>query len=328
MKILILSKNQSNQHNIRHELFKEEIARQHDVRFFGPEYEGFSHFNKVRCIQEILDLLNFEPDVIFTYLAKLVCKWIVDLKDCKIPKVHYIADYLPIVHRGGRLLWIGRDEDPFIEENKPDLVLCPTSGHVSDISRQHPYTKVERLPFSVNTDVFRSGGLERDIDISAIMTTEPRYYPLRQKIVDVVSEMPNSKAIGGRGFLKERAENPEYVNILSRSKIVVNDTTFNHTTTLEGGKWRPLNPRFLEATACGALLLTGPASDMWGMGFVPGENCDTFETIDEMKGKAKWYLMNHTERKRVARKGQALARKRHNCKKRVKQLTDMIERIL
>ncbi len=321
MKILLLSQDQSMQHNCRHELFKQEIARQHDVRFYGPKYEGFSHFDKIRDIEDIMKLLGFRPDVIFSYLAKH-SGWATGLFESEIRHVHYVADYVPIQWNDERLLWIGRDEDPFIRENIPHLVVCPNWRQVSEISEQHPHSIVRRLPFSVNTDVFKSDGSERDIDISAVMTTEPRYYPTRPEIVEAVDKMPNSIAIGGKGYHKERVGNEEYVDILSRSKIVVN------STSLREGDWRPLNPRFTEAMACGAMLLTESADDMKRMGFKPSDNCDTFEDINEMLGKAIWYLNHEEERARVARNGMKLTRLYHSCERRVKQLTKMIERIL
>jgi spore maturation protein CgeB len=154
------------------------------------------------------------------------------------------------------------------------------------------------------------------------MTTVARYYPTRGEIVGEVSKMPNSVAIGGEGYHKERAYNDDYVDILSRSKIVVN------STSLREGDMKLLNPRFFEAAACGALLLTEPADDMELVGFEPGENCEIFESIKEMKGKAAWYMLNPRERRRVAKNGQKLVRENHSCKVRVGQLTDMIERIL
>ncbi len=323
MKILILSQDQSMQHNCRHELFKQEIARQHDVRFYGPKYEGWSDFTKIRHIEDIMKLLGFRPDVIFSYLAKHSW-WVNGLDECKILKVHYIADYVPIYREHNRTLWIGRDEDPFIYEKKPDLVVCPNQFQVVEIMGVHQQTRVKRLPFSTNMDVFKSSGLDRDISISAIMTTECRFYKNRTEIIERVDRTPDCVAVGGCGFHKDkdRVHCDEYVDILSRSKIVVNSTGLNHTDV------RPLNPRFLEAAACGALLLTEPADDMKIMGFKPGENCVTFESIGEMLGKSTFYLNHSDERERVARNGERLTRTYHSCERRVRQLTKMIERIL
>lgn len=321
MKILILSQDQSEQHNCRHEFFKQEIARQHDVRFFGPKYDKWSDTSKIRDVQDIIGLLGFKPDVIFTYLAKHA-NWVTGLFESEIRHVHYVADYVPIQWNDERLLWVGRDEDPFIKKNIPHLVVCPNQSQVSEISEQHPHSVVRRLPFSVNTDVFVSNKSERDISVSAVMTTVSRYYTTRGEIVGEVSKMPNSVAIGGEGYHKKRVYNKEYVDILSRSKIVVN------STSLREGNMRLLNPRFFEAAACGALLLTEPADDMELAGFESGENCETFEHINEMKGKAAWYMLHPKERRRVAKNGQRLVRKNHSCKIRVGQLTDMIERIM
>jgi spore maturation protein CgeB len=158
------------------------------------------------------------------------------------------------------------------------------------------------------------------------MQQVPRYYPTRLKVVEAIGPVINSIVTVWIDSDIERTKrvihHKNYVDLLSRSKIVVNCTTY------KGLDARLLNPRFLEATACGALLLTEPADDMKIMGFKPGVNCDTFNDIDEMKEKIDWYLEKDEYRARVARNGERLTREYHSCERRVKQLTKMIERIL
>ena len=90
MKILILGSNQIRRYNWGHELFKLEIARQHDARFYGDTY---AHWAKDKLsIQDIIELLDFEPDLIFTYMGKY-CKWVKGLDKVRIPKVHNVIDY-------------------------------------------------------------------------------------------------------------------------------------------------------------------------------------------------------------------------------------------
>jgi len=319
VKVLLLNINRWKVHNRGHELFKLQVELQHDTKIYGVNYDpGRLHGNH---IQGIIDGLEFQPDIIFTYTAKW-SEWVEGLRECKIPKVHRTPDYMPIIHNGKRLLWIARHEDPFIRERKIDLVLCPNRIQVLEMTLEHPLTRVERLPFSVDTTIYRSRGQEREIDVSAIMTVVPRYYPTRGQIVEEVGKMPNSFAVGGYGKHKDRVFFEDYIDTLSRTKIAVNSTLLKRTNH------KLLNPRFLEIPACGAMLLTEPADDMADLGFIPGENCETFETIDEMNGKLNWYLQNDDERVRVARLGTRLVRKYHSNALRVQQMTKMIERIL
>lgn len=309
MKILILTQNTAMQHNKVHTFFRREIARQHDVRVFGPKFEVWSDIKKVRHINDIMDLLNFEPDVILSYAAKW-SEWVEGLADIGILKIHFMPDY----HDG-----IFYREDRFMEEKKPDLTLLTNNF---SLKRAGQFGRVTWLPYSVDIDWFKSDGRPRDTDIAAAMSVDKRYYPHRLEVVEAVKAMPNSFAVAGYGYKKDRVYGEDYVNLLSSSKIVVNCAT---TVYFDNGY---VGPRWYEVTSCGALLLTEPGDDMERLGFISGKNCETFESINEMLGKATWYLNHEEDRAEVAQKGQALTRENHNCKKRVQELTKIIEKEL
>jgi glycosyltransferase involved in cell wall biosynthesis len=317
MKILILSWNQWKKHNRRHEFFKQEITRQHEVCFYGPGYFRSFQARKIYHISDIIDVLDFKPDVILTYLAKHNAT-VQGLANCGIPKVHYIADYCPIYKDGKRILWIGRDEDPFIEANKPDLVLVPNHSQKEELEEQHPNTNIEVLPFSINTDIFQSVSQKRDIDISCSMCTDPRYYTMRQDLHDTVAKMPKGYAFGGHGKRRPQLPVHDYVDVMARSKISLN------TNILKYGDHCFVNPRFFEVAACGSLLMTTPADSEEWLGFVEGHNYETFESIVEMEGKVKWYLDNPNDLERVASNGRELIEERHTDKIRIQELTELI----
>lgn len=321
MKILVLGPNKSKSHNRHYEYLKLEMAEQHEVCMFGYRYKGWMTGTSKRHIDDIINWLSFEPDVIMTFMAKYLMT-LKGLRDCKLPTVHWAPDYVPLYRGQGRTLWIGKDEDRFIEQHRPELVLCPNLLQIGEVEKQHPGTMVGRFPFSVDSNIFKHDGRERNINVTAVMSTVPRFYKNRVEIVDAVDQMPCSFSLGGgKGPQKSRVFNDQYIDLLSQSKIVINATSLKHTD------FRPLNPRFLEISSCGAMLLTEPADDMKIMGFKPGINCDTFNDIDEMKEKIDWYLENDDERERVAGNGKRLTREYHSCERRVKQLTKMIERI-
>lgn len=283
---------------------------------FGPHYPEWHPRPPIRHINDIIEKLRFEPDVILSYMAKDLLT-IEGLRDCTIPKIHWAPDYVPLYYKGKRRLWIGRHEDHFIADNRIEVVLCPNLLQVDEIIQQHAIV-ARYFPFSVDRSIFTCYEFSRPLDVSAIMSAVPRFYKNRMDIIEAIEKMDSALAVGGYSKHKERIYYDKYVKVLCGSKIVVNATSLTRTD------FRPLNPRFFEIPSCGALLLTEPADDMGILGFVAGTNCDTFESVSEMKDKIRWYLKHEEHRAAVAAEGQRLIREYHSSLSRVHYLTHII----
>ena len=87
------------------------------------------------------------------------------------------------------------------------------------------------------------------------------------------------------------------------------------------------NMRLYEATGCGALLLTDKKDNL-GELFVPGREVVTYQNLNEIVGKIKYYLAHDQERSKIARNGQRRTLKDHAYNVRMKQLVNIIQKYL
>ena len=65
---------------------------------------------------------------------------------------------------------------------------------------------------------------------------------------------------------------------------------------------RQIKGRVFEVPACGGFLLTQPAEDLQDY-LTPGQECATFESIDDLVDQARYYLNNEDERRAIAAQG-------------------------
>lgn len=83
-----------------------------------------------------------------------------------------------------------------------------------------------------------------------------------------------------------------------------------------------LNMRCFETIGSGAFLLTDRVPGMEECGFIDGETCALWSTLDEAAAKARYYLAHDEERERIARAGFELAMKRHTIDHRVDRMLE------
>jgi hypothetical protein len=130
---------------------------------------------------------------------------------------------------------------------------------------------------------------------------EPRTTTLNT-IKEGLAERGFSFQIMGRQIGSPRISDREYWARLQAAAIVV---TTAEQRTLEGFDWQWVPSvvyRFLEATACGALLV---APDVPGIRrfFTPGEHYVSFANTNEAVEQIVFYLSHEDERKRIALRG-------------------------
>jgi len=78
---------------------------------------------------------------------------------------------------------------------------------------------------------------------------------------------------------------------------------------------RQIKGRVFEVPACGGLLLTQPAEDL-DQYLRPGVDCVTFEEIDDLVEKTRYYLANEDERRAIARQGYERTLREHTYERR------------
>jgi len=296
MKILFVSPQQRHRYNPGHQLFRDEIARQHEMVFYGPLHPGF---NKDKLVPVPALVKKHKPDVVMTYHAKYTLPIALQMDRVKIPKVHFAIDlFQPYIAENTRLFAL----------HKYDLAFCFTT-RAQEFLKQNGYIQnVHLLPFSVDTNWFKSSlEMPREVDVMASMS-RANVYPNRAQVLQAIADMP-IKSITKRVF------DESYISCMEMSKIVVNSVC----------QWKSFNFKMLEGPACGAMLLTDKPRDFEAMGFIPDWNVVLYDGIEDMRKKILHYLMDDKKRHGVSMGGLTLVRSMHSCEHRVREMTQILE---
>jgi spore maturation protein CgeB len=306
MRILLLNPNQINRFNWGHQLFKNEIGRQHEVTYYG---EGFPEYRKDLSIPKYIEKMkrkgNPEFDLIITYESKWMLPF-QGIEDINIPKAHIVIDYHDPKSIKGFSNW--QNVDKHLKRMKPDIIFARSGRYVENLKRNLGVEKIFFLPFSVETTLYKNMNLNRNIDVMASFTNRPDVYPLREKIQTMLNKMSITT------FTKKVIHH-QYINTLNQSKIFVNSG---------GDGYSPLTMKFTEVLACGTLLITDKPEDMQPTGFKNGEHFVVFKDLEDLKKKINYYVKHEKERKNIALRGMKFVHANHNNEIRVKQFIDKI----
>lgn len=297
MNILLLSPNQLHRYNWGHQLFRNEIGRQHDVLYYGDRFPNFNpDLNVPQIINQVCEK---EPDLIITYGWRY-SKDFKKLGKVKIPKVHITVDY-------GRPVGIPRQNE-FFSQNKYDLVFAITQNAMRLLKQNKVCKKIRLLPFSVDTNVYKKKKIPKVRQVLASFTARSDIYPNRNKIRAAVKSlkipMVTKKIIHGR-----------LINAINKSKVIVTSNNI----------FRSLSMRYTETLACGGFLLADKPEDLKLQGFVDGKHLVIYKDIPDFKDKLLYYLSHDEERSKIEKQGMDFVRKNHSCEIRVKQMTNIIK---
>lgn len=146
--------------------------------------------------------------------------------------------------------------------------------------------RIVYVPFGVDTTYLKDLGLARDIDVCAMWNDNPDAYPDRLKI-------KNALRASGLSCFFNQAFNAQYVDVLNKSKVCISSRSIDNN----------IQSRFMEATACGALLLTDPVTDLATQGWVENKHLVLYRSVDECVEKAKYYATHEDERRAIAQEG-------------------------
>lgn len=305
MNILVLSRNQIKKRSWGRELFKLDLSKYHNVRYYGKSYENSTSFFVPNILKEVE-----KPDIIFTYImsyASLFSGFEL-IKD--IPKVHYDVDYFPSVlgkMTGGNIDF----QNKFYFKSKYDLVFAPTKSMVQYMKFNKISEKIFWLPFSVCIEKYKNLNLEKVIDVMATFTMKSHWYPNRQMIHNIIN------SLGIKTFTKNVIHD-EYIKKINESKIFVT----------ENGIHNCLNMKFTEILSCGSLLLANKPEDLDDVGLKNGEHLIIYNGWKDLKNKIKYYLSHDKEREEIARNGMNFVRENHSNQVRIKEMTEIIEKEL
>ena len=304
MKILLLSPNQIKRYNWGHQLFRNEIGRQHDVLYYG---DGYPNYNPKLNVQEIIKKhYKTKPDIILTYGFKytLAFRGLGDIKN--IPKVHISVDYFG---KKGKFKGTLLKQNEFFKRNKPDLVFGVVSEVVDNLRNNNISDKIFLLPFCVNTNIYKVCNNNKSIDVLAAFTTRDDVYPNRNKIHKLLNRMNVTK-------ITKRVIHKQLVNCINQSRICITSNNI----------FRSLSMRYTEVLSSGGFLLADKPSDFDKLGYVDGKHLIIYNGLKDLKNKIIYYLNKPKERKRISKNGTLFVRNNHSCKVRVKQFTNIIKK--
>jgi len=308
VRILMLAPQQNEKYNWGHQLFREEIARRVDVFFYGFRYPIYEEFGSIHVPEIVAEFGPF--DVIFVEGPKHAGYFtgMEEIRDSL--KVSILVDYVPP--------YLGM-YNKFIQKMCLDVafVVCPYSlREFVKMQRREAFNKhvrVAYLPFSVDTDVYRNLGMEKDIDVTALFAQVPWCYKKRKAVQKLVGDMQVKSLIGGSSP-GTRVVHEEYVRAINRSKIFLSSNNIYNVVSL----------KYFECLACGTFLLTDRPEGMEELGFVDGEHLVIYKDLADLERRIKYYLEHGQEREAVAKKGMALVRSRHSGSVRAKQFLKIL----
>ena len=312
MRILILAPDQHTKYNFGHQLFRDEIARQHEVDSFGhwpkknPPHD--THIPNLIKDRKPYDAILVEGPKYAGHLTGIA----------EIPAVRFslFNDYVPPYIEM---------YDKFMEKNKLNVVFanCLYSlRHIRKMQRRGTISKgvdAHWLPFSVDINYFqKSRGFRfiKDVDAMAVYSDIPWCYKNRRTVQREIQTWGIKTVVGGTSP-GQRIWHKDYVSLINRSKIFVTSNNI----------YKVMSMKYTEAMACGTFVLADAPEGFTEQGFVDGEHLVLYDGIQDLKEKVFYYLDHdhEGERERIAESGMKFVQSRHTNRLRVKYLSHVIE---
>ena len=303
MKILLLSPNQIHRYNWGHQLFRNEIGNQHEVVYYG---EGFPNFDSKLYVKEIIKKIyrKSKPDLIMTYGWRY-SKDFNGMGDIDIPKAHIVVDY-------GRPQGIIR-QNSFHRKNKYDLLFVISQNAHRLITKNTPEMPAHIIPFSVDTNIYKPLNIPKENVVLAAFNSRPDVYPNRTKIRRALKQL-------GIKTIQKRVIHNNLIKAINRCKITVTSNNI----------FASLSMRYTETLACGGFLLADKPEDLESVGLEDGKHLVLYKDIKDFSKKVKYYMnpKHDSERQKIEKAGMKFVRENHSCKKRVEQMTQIINKEL
>jgi len=301
MRILLLSPNQIHRYNWGHQLFRNEIGKQSQVKYYG---ERFPEFDKNLSVKQIINKkCEWTPDLILTYGWRYSTGFEGLGSITDIPKVHITIDYgrpdgIPV-------------QNKFFKKNKYDLVFAITLNAHRLLKKNNVCDNIQMLPFSVDTNVYKNMGIAKKNQILAAYTTRPDIYPNRGQAQIVARQT-------GYPVITKRIVQKNLIKSINSSKICITSNNI----------FRSLSMRYTEVMACGGFLLADRPEDMELLGFVDKKHFVVYNGMADLSNKIKYYMTHDKEREQIAKQGMKFVRKNHSCTKRVHDMLEIINKEL
>ncbi len=297
MYILLLSPNQIKKYNWGHQLFRNEIGRQHDVVYYGGKYPDYNPKLKAKDI--IKKHCKRKPDIIMTYGWRytLPFEGIDEIDD--VLKVHIAVDYVKDPKKYNKLL---RKHGGY------DIVFGITRRATKAMEKHNTCEKIHLLPFSVDTNIYRKLKSSKIYDVFASYNIRGDVYPGRKKIQRIVKNM-------GLKVVTKKIIHMGLIRTINSSKIAITHNNIHKSLSL----------KYTETLACGTLFLANMPEDLEVLRLEDGKHLIIYNDFNDFEDKVKYYLKNAEEREKIAKQGMKFVRKNHSCEVRVQEFTKIIE---
>jgi len=299
MKILILSPNQIGRYNWGHQLFRNEIGKQHDTIYYG---EGYPNFNENNVSTIIKKYCPWKPDVILTYGWRY-SRFFEGLgKINDIMKVHITVDYvetsnIPV-------------QNKFFNQNKYDLVFGVTQRGVNLMKKNNVCGNIELLPFCVDTNIYKKTGAVKKDQVLASFTARKDIYPNRLAVQKAVKSLKIP-------VITKKVIHKRLIECINNSKITITSNNI----------YKSLSMRYTETLACGGFLLADKPADLEVQGFENKVHLVLYDGLKDLKKKVRYYLQHDDERSIIEKAGMDFVRKNHSCQTRVKEMVKYINEV-
>jgi glycosyltransferase involved in cell wall biosynthesis len=320
----MLSPNQITRWNRAHQLFRDEIGRQHEVLYVGPGYPSPPEPGWPKeGPYDVPKLVNEQGpfDCIMTYGLKYSWQFHgmdrVGIDCQETFKAQFICDLVPSIPGYQGTI------DPymkFLNRDKYHMIFALSDGVIKTLLHRGAATKegydVFFLPFGVDTHVYKEPGDEqwewREWDVMTSWSVHDAIYPMRSKINKINNQLPIKHH-------EARVFGDTFINTLLKSKIGVNASS----------AYRRWNLKPLEVMACGALCFTDWVEEFKErLNFKDGKHLIIYDDLDDYREKVIYYLECPDEAEKIATAGMNYARRYHSNKIRVEQMTKCLKTMI
>jgi len=305
MKILLLGWNRRKMINWNFELFRTELARQHEVVFFGSGYAGHDPSLNVS------EVLKQNPgiDFILVHIEHRDNKLAPGLEDIKsVLKVHICGDYFEYKQS------VIQSYNIHFRKINYDIIFARDSMEFENLKNHSIGGKHYISLHTVDTNRFRKLGIEKIFDVMAALRTHLSAHSCRHELGRRIAKMDINS------FLLIAKFN-EYIKKINQSKIFVSSDV----------KYGFFTNKYSEVLACGTFMLTTQPNDgdLILSGLKDGEHLIFYKNdFSDLEDKINYFLRHEKEREEIAVNGMEFVRKTHSAEIRVKELIQIVEKEL
>ena len=147
----------------------------------------------------------------------------------------------------------------------------------------------------------------------------------RDAVVAMAQRSGLTFGLYGPGWYKVGLQTPATIEQHSKNAAMMSRAKMTLSISQASDLWGYTSDRLYNITATGCPALVQRFAGMEQHGYVDGETCIAFETIDEMLEKARYYAAHDTERELIGAKGRIMTHERHTWERRLDGLWCMLE---